>query len=53
MILAAIGLGSNLESKFGDREANLREAVRRILWGWVRYGRFRRSLIRSQVSGAN
>jgi 2-amino-4-hydroxy-6-hydroxymethyldihydropteridine diphosphokinase len=30
MILAAIGLGSNLESRFGDREANLREAVRRI-----------------------
>ena len=28
--LAAIGLGSNLESRFGDREANLREAVRRI-----------------------
>ena len=28
--LAAIALGSNLESKFGDREANLREAVRRI-----------------------
>jgi 2-amino-4-hydroxy-6-hydroxymethyldihydropteridine diphosphokinase len=27
---AAIALGSNLESKFGDREANLREAVRRI-----------------------
>jgi 2-amino-4-hydroxy-6-hydroxymethyldihydropteridine diphosphokinase len=28
--LAAIALGSNLESKFGDREANLREAVRRV-----------------------
>jgi 2-amino-4-hydroxy-6-hydroxymethyldihydropteridine diphosphokinase len=28
--LAAIALGSNLESGFGDREANLREAVRRI-----------------------
>ena len=28
--LAAIALGSNLESRFGDREANLREAVRRI-----------------------
>src|ERR1700754_1485815 len=28
--LAAIALGSNLESKFGNREANLREAVRRI-----------------------
>lgn len=28
--LAAIALGSNLASKFGDREANLREAVRRI-----------------------
>jgi 2-amino-4-hydroxy-6-hydroxymethyldihydropteridine diphosphokinase len=27
--LAAIALGSNLESRFGDREANLREAVRR------------------------
>jgi 2-amino-4-hydroxy-6-hydroxymethyldihydropteridine diphosphokinase len=27
---AAIALGSNLESSFGDREANLREAVRRI-----------------------
>ena len=27
---AAIALGSNLESRFGDREANLREAVRRI-----------------------
>lgn len=27
---AAIALGSNLESKFGDREANLREAVNRI-----------------------
>ena len=30
--LAAIALGSNLESRFGDREANLREAVRRIEW---------------------
>ena len=28
--LAAIALGSNLESRFGDREANLQEAVRRI-----------------------
>lgn len=28
--LAAIALGSNLESRFGDREANLREAARRI-----------------------
>lgn len=28
--LAAIALGSNLESPFGDREANLREAVRRL-----------------------
>jgi 2-amino-4-hydroxy-6-hydroxymethyldihydropteridine diphosphokinase len=28
--LAAIALGSNLESSFGDREANLREAVRLI-----------------------
>jgi 2-amino-4-hydroxy-6-hydroxymethyldihydropteridine diphosphokinase len=28
--LAAIALGSNLESRFGDREANLREAVRRV-----------------------
>lgn len=28
--LAAIALGSNLNSGFGDREANLREAVRRI-----------------------
>jgi len=28
--VAAIALGSNLESAFGDREANLREAVRRI-----------------------
>ncbi|HWW97206.1 MAG TPA: 2-amino-4-hydroxy-6-hydroxymethyldihydropteridine diphosphokinase [Edaphobacter sp.] len=27
---AAIALGSNLASRFGDREANLREAVRRI-----------------------
>ena len=28
--LAAVALGSNLESRFGDREANLREAVQRI-----------------------
>jgi 2-amino-4-hydroxy-6-hydroxymethyldihydropteridine diphosphokinase len=28
--LAAVALGSNLESRFGDREANLREAVERI-----------------------
>ena len=28
--LAAIALGSNLDSQFGDREANLREAVSRI-----------------------
>jgi 2-amino-4-hydroxy-6-hydroxymethyldihydropteridine diphosphokinase len=28
--LTAIALGSNLESEFGDREANLREAVKRI-----------------------
>jgi 2-amino-4-hydroxy-6-hydroxymethyldihydropteridine diphosphokinase len=28
--LAAIGLGSNLASEFGDREANLHEAVRRL-----------------------
>jgi 2-amino-4-hydroxy-6-hydroxymethyldihydropteridine diphosphokinase len=28
--LAAIALGSNLESRFGDRAENLREAVRRI-----------------------
>jgi 2-amino-4-hydroxy-6-hydroxymethyldihydropteridine diphosphokinase len=28
--LAAIALGSNLDSKFGDREANLQEAVRRV-----------------------
>jgi 2-amino-4-hydroxy-6-hydroxymethyldihydropteridine diphosphokinase len=28
--LAAIALGSNLESRLGGREANLREAVRRI-----------------------
>jgi 2-amino-4-hydroxy-6-hydroxymethyldihydropteridine diphosphokinase len=27
---AAIALGSNLDSEFGDREANLREAVRRV-----------------------
>jgi 2-amino-4-hydroxy-6-hydroxymethyldihydropteridine diphosphokinase len=35
--LAAIALGSNLESEFGDREANLREAVKRVgLLGRVR-----------------
>src|SRR5271168_2862284 len=28
--LAAIALGSNLESRFGDREANLQEAIRRV-----------------------
>ena len=28
--IAAIALGSNLDSEFGDREGNLREAVRRI-----------------------
>ena len=28
--LAAIALGSNLDSRFGDREANLQEAVRRV-----------------------
>jgi 2-amino-4-hydroxy-6-hydroxymethyldihydropteridine diphosphokinase len=28
--LAAIALGSNLGSQYGDREANLREAVRRL-----------------------
>jgi len=28
--LAAVALGSNLDSEFGDREANLREAVRRL-----------------------
>jgi 2-amino-4-hydroxy-6-hydroxymethyldihydropteridine diphosphokinase len=28
--LAAVALGSNLKSGFGDREANLREAVRRV-----------------------
>jgi len=28
--LAAIALGSNLASRLGDREANLREAVRRV-----------------------
>ena len=28
--LAAVALGSNLESAFGDREANLREAMERI-----------------------
>ena len=30
MPLAAIALGSNLDSPYGDREANLREAIRRI-----------------------
>ncbi len=30
MIIAAIALGSNLASSFGDREANLREALRRM-----------------------
>ncbi|MDP9050006.1 MAG: 2-amino-4-hydroxy-6-hydroxymethyldihydropteridine diphosphokinase [Acidobacteriota bacterium] len=30
MHVAAIGLGSNLDSPYGDREANLREAIRRI-----------------------
>ncbi len=29
-VVAAIALGSNLVSGFGDREANLREAVRRL-----------------------
>ena len=29
-VVAAIALGSNLESKWGDREGNLREAVRRV-----------------------
>jgi len=28
--VAAIALGSNLDSEFGDREANLREAVERV-----------------------
>jgi 2-amino-4-hydroxy-6-hydroxymethyldihydropteridine diphosphokinase len=28
--VAAVALGSNLESRFGDRRANLREAVRRL-----------------------
>lgn len=28
--VAAIALGSNLDSEWGDREANLREAVRRV-----------------------
>jgi 2-amino-4-hydroxy-6-hydroxymethyldihydropteridine diphosphokinase len=28
--LSAIALGSNLDSGFGDREANLREAIRRV-----------------------
>ena len=37
--LAAIALGSNLASRFGDREANLREAVRRCgALGEVRAG---------------
>jgi 2-amino-4-hydroxy-6-hydroxymethyldihydropteridine diphosphokinase len=30
MSLAAIALGSNLDSQYGDRAANLREAIRRI-----------------------
>jgi len=30
MPLAAIALGSNLDSQYGDREANLREAIHRI-----------------------
>lgn len=30
MSLAAIALGSNLDSPFGDRDANLREAIRRL-----------------------
>jgi 2-amino-4-hydroxy-6-hydroxymethyldihydropteridine diphosphokinase len=30
MMTAAIALGSNLESRFGDRRANLLEAVRRV-----------------------
>ena len=30
MMVAAIGLGSNLESGFGDREANLRVSVERL-----------------------
>ena len=30
MKLAAVALGSNLDSGFGDREANLREAVGRV-----------------------
>jgi 2-amino-4-hydroxy-6-hydroxymethyldihydropteridine diphosphokinase len=35
--VTAIALGSNLDSRFGDREANLQEAVRRIgLLGEVR-----------------
>jgi len=29
-MIAAVALGSNLSSAFGDREANLREALRRI-----------------------
>ena len=28
--MAAVALGSNLESRFGDRRANLVEAVRRV-----------------------
>ena len=28
--MAAVALGSNLDSQFGDREANLREAIRRV-----------------------
>ena len=30
MTLAAVALGSNLDSAFGDREANLREAIKRL-----------------------
>jgi 2-amino-4-hydroxy-6-hydroxymethyldihydropteridine diphosphokinase len=30
MAVAAVALGSNLESRFGDRRANLLEAVRRV-----------------------
>jgi 2-amino-4-hydroxy-6-hydroxymethyldihydropteridine diphosphokinase len=29
-VVAAIALGSNLESEWGDREGNLREAIRRV-----------------------
>jgi 2-amino-4-hydroxy-6-hydroxymethyldihydropteridine diphosphokinase len=29
-MIAAVALGSNLSSRFGDREANLREALRRL-----------------------